>query len=108
MSQLDNIFSALSDPTRRAIVAALAEGPCTMSRLAEPFDMSLAAVSKHVDVLGRAGLVERKRHGRYIECSLNSASLKPVSDWVGDYERFWLDRLDNLEAVIREKRSKTS
>lgn len=107
-ARLDDVFGALSDPTRRAIVAELARGPRTVMRLAEPFDMSLAAVSKHVDVLGRAGLVERKRRGRFVECSLNAANLKPVLDWVGNYEQFWLDRIDKLEAVIREKRRKTS
>lgn len=105
---LDNVFGALADPTRRDIVARLARGPRTVGELARPFDMSLAAVSKHVHVLARAGLVERNRRGRTIECSLNALQLKSAADWVGDYEKFWTDRLTELEAVIKGHRGSKS
>lgn len=107
-SNLDGLFAALADPTRRGIVARLANGPLTVGELAEPIDMSLAAVSKHVAVLDRAGLVRRSRRGRYIECALQPGRLKLVSDWVGDYEQFWNDRLDELEIVIEEHRRSRS
>lgn len=102
--QLDSLFAALADPTRRAIVARLAEGPMTVGDIAAPFDMSLAAVSKHVQVLDRAGIIDRHRQGRSIECTLNPAQLKPVRDWIGDYERFWNERLDKLAEIIKENR----
>jgi len=102
--QLDSLFAALADPTRRAIVARLADGPMTVGEIAAPFDMSLAAVSKHVHVLDRAGIIDRNRHGRNIECALNAARLKPVSDWIGDYEQFWNERLDRLEQIIKENK----
>lgn len=101
---LDAVFSALADPTRRAIVAQLARGPRSVGELAEPFDMSLPAVSKHLDVLERAGLLERRREGRTIACALKPARLKPAADWIGDYERFWNERLDTLERVIKQRR----
>ena len=105
---LDSIFAALADPTRREIVTRLAAGPRTVGELAQPFDMSLAAVSKHVRVLDDAGLIERSRRGRYTECALNPLRLKQVSDWVGDYEKFWKRRLDKLEQVIDEHRRSKS
>lgn len=95
---------ALADPTRRAIVARLAAGSSTVGELAKPFDMSLAAVSKHIQVLDRAGLVTRDRQGRSIVCSLNPAQLKTMSDWIGDYEAFWNDRLTKLEQVIKDSK----
>ncbi len=106
--QLDALFGALSDPTRRAIVARLASGPCTVGELAAPFDMSLAAVSKHLQVLGRAGLVERVRRGRSIECVLQPQRLKPAADWITDYERFWRERLAALEKVVKEHKRRSS
>ena len=105
---LNSVFSALADPTRREIVARLARGPCTVGELAEPFDMSLAAVSKHVHVLERAELVDRNRRGRSVECSLNALSLKNAADWIGDYEKFWTDRLGEPEKVIKEYRRSKS
>jgi DNA-binding transcriptional ArsR family regulator len=105
---LDSLFAALADPTRRAIVARLATGPLTVTELAEPFDMSLAAVSKHIHVLDRAGVLKRDRQGRNIECSLNPATLKPVADWIGDYERFWNERLDKLAELIKENQRRRS
>ena len=89
---LDELFMALADPTRRAIVARLAAGSLTVGELAEPFEMSLAAVSKHLQVLDCAGLVDRHRQGRPIVCTLNPVELKTMSDWVGDYEGFWNER----------------
>jgi DNA-binding transcriptional ArsR family regulator len=106
--RLDSLFGALSDPTRRAIVARLARGPTSVTELAEPFEMSLAAVSKHLQVLDRAGLVERTRQGRSIQCSLQPAQLKTVADWITDYERFWTARLAALEQVIKNKRHRSS
>ena len=102
--QLDSAFGALADPTRRAIVATLAKGPKTVGELARPFDMSLAAVSKHVHVLDRAGLVRRVKQGRSIECSLQPARLRAMAEWCTDYERFWTERLAALENAIKEKR----
>jgi len=104
---LDAVFAALSDGTRRAIVARLARGPHTVGELAEPFDMSLAAVSKHLNVLERAGLLDRVRRGRSIECVLRPRALKNAADWIGDYERFWNERLDSLERVIRKHRRRS-
>ena len=103
-AQLDAVFSALSDPTRRAIVARLASGSRTVGELAEPLPMSLPAVSKHLDVLERAGLIDRRRLGRSIECVLQPQRLKPALDWIGDYQRFWNERLDAMEAVIKQRR----
>ena len=105
---LDAVFAALSDPTRRAIVARLARGPRSVGTLAAPFDVSLAAVSKHLQVLERAGLVDRVRRGRNIECVLQPRRLKHVADWVGDYERFWTGRLESLEKAIREHKGRSS
>lgn len=107
-SNLDELFAALADPTRRGIVARLADGPLTVGELAEPYDMSLAGVSKHVNVLDKAGLIRRRRRGRYIECALVPKRLKTVADWIGDYERFWNERLDKLEEVIEEHRRRKS
>lgn len=95
---------ALADPTRRAIVARLASGSLTVGELAQPFEMSLAAVSKHIQVLDRAGLIDRDRQGRNIVCSLNPTELKTMSDWVNDYEAFWNERLTKLEKVIKERK----
>lgn len=105
---LDSLFAALADPTRRAIVARLAEGPSTVGELAEPFDLTFAAVSKHVRVLDRAGLVTRTRQGRSMECVLEPGRLRPLARWINDYEKFWNERLDLLEEVIKDiKRRKT-
>lgn len=106
--ELDSLFAALADPTRRAIVARLAQGPSTVGELAEPFDMSFAAVSKHVQVLDRAGLVTRTRHGRSMECVLEPARLQPLARWITDYEKFWNERLDVLEDVIKDIKRRSS
>ena len=105
---LNGLFAALADPTRRAIVAGLAAGPRTVGEIAAPFDMSLAAVSKHIHVLDHAGIIRRKRKGRSIRCELQPARLRPVADWIGNYEHFWNERLDKLEQVIKENKRKKS
>jgi DNA-binding transcriptional ArsR family regulator len=96
MPQLDSTFSALSDSTRRAIVARLASGETSLSDLAEPFDMSLTAVSKHLRVLSDAGLVDVEKRGRTRHCRLRGAPIKEAVDWLSKYEAFWIDRFDAL------------
>lgn len=96
MPQLDATFSALSDGTRRAIVARLADGEASLSQLAEPFDMSLTAVSKHLRVLSDAGLVDVEKRGRTRHCRLRGAPIKEAVDWLSKYEAFWTDRFEAL------------
>ena len=93
---LDTIFSALGDPTRRAILARLCEGDASVSELAAPHDMSLTAVNKHVHVLEAAGLLTRRKKGRVMHCRLDPSPLKSAADWIAHYQRFWEDRLDAL------------
>jgi len=97
---LDNVFHALADPTRRAMLASLAQGEHTVTELAEPFRMSLAAASKHVKTLERAGLVRRTVQGRTHVCRLEPAPLAEAHDWLRFYERFWNERLDALAALF--------
>ena len=99
-SQLDAVFQALADTTRRGMLAHLGEGTHTVSSLAEPYDMSLAAASKHIKKLEAAGLVEREVVGRVHHCRLSPAALKHASDWLRMYERFWNARLDVLEGLL--------
>jgi DNA-binding transcriptional ArsR family regulator len=99
---LDEAFSALSDPTRRAIVERLARGPRRVTELAEPFEMSLAAVSKHIQVLERAGLVKRTREGREHVLSLDARPMREVARYASKFEKFWNERLDRLEAFVIE------
>jgi DNA-binding transcriptional ArsR family regulator len=101
--RLDATFAALADPTRRAILARLAAGEITVNELAEPFDMSLPAVSKHLKVLERAGLVARSRDAQWRPCRLAAGPLKEVADWVGRYQAFWEARLDRLEAFLESE-----
>ena len=103
MSQLDQTFSALSDGTRRAIVARLAEGEVALSELAGPFDMSLTAVSKHVRVLADAGLVAVEKRGRTRHCRLEAAPMKEAVDWLTDYRAFWADRFGALARHLAEE-----
>lgn len=98
--KLDGVFSALSDPTRRAILDRLTRGPARISDVAAPFAMSLAAVSKHVQVLERAGLVRRTRQGREHTVELDAAPLRAVAQYGSRFERYWTERLDQLEAFI--------
>jgi DNA-binding transcriptional ArsR family regulator len=107
---LSTTFSALADPTRRAILARLASGEATVTELAAPFEMSLPAVSKHLKVLQRAGLIARGREAQWRPCRLEAAPLHDAADWIEHYRRFWeesLDRLDDYlsELKTREKRN---
>ena len=100
--QLDATFRALADPTRRGMLAALTLGEQPVTALAEPFRMSLAGAAKHIDVLARAGLIERRKIGRRQLCRINPARLREASDWLGQWERFWTTRLDALEAELKK------
>ena len=99
---LDVVFQALSNAPRRIMLRALAEGEQTVGDLAEPFEMSLAAVSKHLKVLEGAGLIERRVEGRTTVCRLRSEPLTEVREWVALVERFWVGRLDRLEQLLVE------
>ena len=98
--QLSRTFAALADPTRRAILARLTEGEATVGQLAEPFDMTFAAVSKHVRVLEGAGLVSRGREAQYRPALLDARPLAQASRWIGDYAKFWEDSVDSLEEYL--------
>lgn len=99
---LSEMFAALADPTRRAILARLAMGETSVTELAEPFDMSLPAVSKHLKVLERAGLIARGRSAQWRPCRLEASALKDVDDWIGQYRKLWEQDLDRLDAYRRE------
>lgn len=100
-ARLDTTFAALADPTRRAILARLAAGEAGVNELAQPFAMSLPAVSKHLKVLERAGLITRSREAQRRPCRLEPAGLKAVADWVEQYRRFWEESLDRLDEYLR-------
>lgn len=100
--RLSTTFAALADPTRRAILARLSGGEATVSKLAEPFKMSLPAVSKHLKVLERAGLISQGREAQWRPCRLEVAPLRDAAEWVGSYRKFWEERLDRLDAYLRE------
>jgi DNA-binding transcriptional ArsR family regulator len=100
--QLSSTFAALADPTRRAILARLAEGEATVNELAEPFPMSLQAVSKHLKVLERAGLITRGRTAQLRPSRLEGGPLKDAAGWLEDYSRFWGDSFDSLAEHLRE------
>ncbi|HEX8912865.1 MAG TPA: metalloregulator ArsR/SmtB family transcription factor [Humisphaera sp.] len=104
--QLSLTFSALADPTRRAILERLAAGEASVTELAEPFDVSLPAISKHLKVLERAGLIERGRDAQYRPCRLAAAPLKGVDAWVSHYRRFWEESLDRLDDYLKELQAK--
>ena len=104
-SSLDDVFHALSDPTRRAIVGRLARGECSIGELVEPGRMSFVAVSKHVRTLERAGLIRREVQGRRHVCRLDADALGEAWRWLGVYERYWNERLDALEALIEDERA---
>jgi DNA-binding transcriptional ArsR family regulator len=95
-------FSALSDPTRRAILARLARGEASVNDLAAPFDMSLPAVSKHLAVLERSGLIERRKESRFRPCRLKPAPLKEATEWIEKYRRTWEESFDKLDVYLRE------
>lgn len=98
--QLDLIFTALADPTRRAILARLAQGEAAVTELAQPFEMSLPAISKHLKVLERAGLITRGRDAQWRPCQLNPEPLKDVDQWLTQYRQFWDQRLDRLDDYL--------
>lgn len=99
---LSTTFAALADPTRRAILARLSSGEASVKELAEPFAMTLPAVTKHLKVLQRAGLITQGRRAQWRPCRLEAGPLREVSDWVESYRRFWDERLDRLEAYLEE------
>ena len=100
--QLTATFAALADPTRRAILARLSSGEASVTELAAPFEMSLPAISKHLKVLERAGLIARGREAQWRPCRLEAAPLQGVADWVGHYRQFYTESLDRLESYLRE------
>lgn len=103
---LSTTFAALADATRRAILARLAKGERSVTELAEPFEMSLPAISKHLKVLERAGLVARGREAQWRPCRLEAKPLREVSDWVEHYRRFWEQSLDRLDDYLKELQAK--
>ena len=100
MDMLSSRFQALADPTRRAILARLALGETSVGELAGPFDMSQPAISKHLKVLERAGLISRSRNAQYRPCRLEPEALKSIDEWLDDYRRLWEARLDRLELYL--------
>jgi DNA-binding transcriptional ArsR family regulator len=105
---LDAAFSALSDPTRRAILARLALGETSVTELAKPFDMSLPAVSKHLKVLERAGLITRGREAQWRPCRIEPKALKDIDDWLGHYRRFFEESLDRLDDYLKKLQAQAS
>ena len=103
--QLDRTFAAIADPTRRAILSRLSEGSATVGEVAEPFEMSLNGISKHVQVLERAGLVAREVRGREHRLHLRADPLRAASDWTARYRAFWEGRIDALERFVTRKRA---
>lgn len=103
---LSATFAALADPTRRAILARLASGELSVTELAEPFEMSLPAVSKHLKVLEQAGLITRGREAQWRPCRLDAAPLKEVDHWVSHYRQFWEESFDRLDDYLRELKNK--
>lgn len=103
---LNVTFAALADPTRRAILARLASGQASVTELAEPFEMSLPAISKHLKVLERAGLIARGREAQWRPCRLAAGPLKDAADWLEHYRRFWEESFDRLEEFLRELQKK--
>jgi DNA-binding transcriptional ArsR family regulator len=103
--RLSSTFAALADPTRRAILERLATGEASVGELAEPFALSLPAVSKHLKVLERARLIERRKAAQWRRCRLRPDGLRAAADWLGQYERFWSESLDRLGALLAEERA---
>jgi DNA-binding transcriptional ArsR family regulator len=104
--QLSVTFAALADPTRRAILARLASGECSVSELAEPFEMSMPAVSKHLRVLERAGLIARGREAQWRPCRIEAAPLKAVAEWTERYRQIWEQHFDSLELYLQQMKAK--
>ena len=105
--QLSVTFAALADPTRRAILARLAEGEASVTELAKPFDLSLPGISKHLKVLQRAGLITQSRSAQWRPCRLEGGRLKEAAEWVGEYRRFWDESFQNLDVVLKELMKET-
>jgi DNA-binding transcriptional ArsR family regulator len=105
-SDLSTTFAALADPTRRAILARLASGETSVTELAEPFEMSLPAISKHLKVLARAGLIARSREAQRRPCRLEAGPLRDAAEWIDDYRRFWEESFDRLDDYLRELQMK--
>jgi DNA-binding transcriptional ArsR family regulator len=106
VDQLSATFAALADPTRRAILERLARGERAVTELAEPFDMSLPGISKHLKVLERAGLITRGREAQRRPCKLAAKPLKDVAEWVQHYKRFWEESLDRLDEYLKQLQAK--
>ncbi|MGH6839887.1 MAG: ArsR/SmtB family transcription factor [Methylocella sp.] len=102
MSTLDTIFAALSDPTRRAIIARLAQGEATVGHLAQPFRISLPAISRHLRVLEDAALIIRERHGQRRLCRLDARALASATEWLDFYRRFWSESFDRLDRHLKQ------
>jgi DNA-binding transcriptional ArsR family regulator len=107
MDQLSDVLTAISHPSRRAIIGQLAAGPARFTDIAKPFDLSLNAITKHLKLLERAGLISREKHGREVLISLCPEPLRLVAGWVHEYERFWSERLDQFEGFFEQKRKKS-
>lgn len=103
MEQLNDVLSAISHPTRRAIVRRLANGPARFLDIAEPFDVALNAITKHLKLLERAGLIGREKRGREVFISLRPEALRLVADWVHEYERFWTEKIDAFEGYFKQQ-----
>ncbi|ACQ79318.1 transcriptional regulator, ArsR family [Beutenbergia cavernae DSM 12333] len=99
---LDEVFAALTDPTRRAMLAHLRAGPATVTELAAPLGATLPAMAKHLAVLERTGLITTRKVGRSRHCTLRAGALRPAAEWMDGYRRFWADRLDSLEDYLEE------
>jgi DNA-binding transcriptional ArsR family regulator len=106
MDALSNTFSALADPTRRAILARLASGEASVTTLAEPFEMSMPAISKHLKVLEKAGLIERGREAQWRPCRLQAAPLQNAAEWLDYYREFWEQSFDRLDDYLLELKNK--
>jgi len=103
--QLSTTFAALADPTRRAILARLASGECSVTELSEPFEMSLPAVSKHLRVLERAGLIARGREAQWRPCRIEAAPLREVAEWTEGYRQIWEQHFDSLELYLQQMKA---
>jgi len=106
MDQLTDILTAISHPSRRAIIGQLAGGPARFTDIAKPFNTALNSVTKHLKLLERAGLIERKKQGREVFISFRGKPLRQVAGWVHEYERFWNERLDQFEHYFKDKKKK--
>ncbi len=106
MDKLTDVLTAISHPTRRAIIDQLANGPARFLDVAKPFDTALNAVTKHLKLLERAGLIEREKKGREVLISLRAEPLREVAGWVHHYERFWNEHLDRFEQYFKDKKKK--